>query len=380
MFCIPYTILTLFLGALAFLSSNTEDPTYRSMFTAIGIVFFIFFFGFRGFIMSDWIVYHDLFYNCTFNDIKNFQLSSSGYIEPGFTLLMLICKSIFNDYHFFVFISTIINTLLLLNFLRKHSTNILLGLMLFIVFDGLTIMVNLMRNAIAILLFLNAITYLQHRKPIQYFSLCFIAITFHISALIYIPIYFLFQLTIPRWLFCLIIIVFNLIFLLHIPLFAHILSYTGLDAEKIDKVVAYTQKMTTTSKLSIGFIERTLTSILIICYFNRLHKIRKRAEIFINSYLMYAMFLLVFSDFPVIGHRMANLFAFSYWIIWGDLIRCFSIENNKRLFAIFIYCYCALRIAGSTQLPDFEYDNILFGAKSYEERLYIHNKTFEETY
>ena len=100
----------------------------------------------------------------------------------------------------------------------------------------------------------------------------------------------------------------------------------------------------------------------------------------INGFIMYIAFLFVFSDFPIVAHRMGNLFAYSYWILWADLIKCFVIENNRRLFASFVYLYCLFRIIGSTQLPDFEYDNVLFGAKSYEERLYIHNKTFEETF
>jgi hypothetical protein len=33
---------------------------------------------------------------------------------------------------------------------------------------------------------------------------------------------------------------------------------------------------------------------------------------------------------------------------------------------------------GSAYLPDFQYDNLIFGIKSYQERLYIHNKTFKE--
>jgi len=380
LYSIPYLALITTLAVLAFLYSNSKIAIYKALYTTLGVGLFIFFFGFRGYIMSDWIIYHDLFYECTFQDIISFKLSADGYVEPGFTLFMLICKGIFRDYHFFVFISTLLNTILLLRFFNKHSDNILLGLMLFVVFDGLTIIVNLMRNAIAILIILNAIEYLQTRKPLQYFGLCLIAVSFHISTSLFIPLYFFFHIRFPRWCFISVIVLLNIIYLLHIPIFAHLLSMTGLDTDKTDKVIAYTQKLVTTSKISIGYLERLFTSFLIICYYNKLYEIRKGNGVFLNAFLAYLMFLFVFSDFPIIGHRMANLFAFGYWILWGDLIKCFAIENNRRLFSAFVYFYCAFRIIGSTQLPDFEYENVLLGARSYEERLYLHNKTFEETF
>lgn len=380
MLCIPYLCLVAVLGLFAFLYSNTQNFDYKNVYLLSGVGLFFFFFGFRGYIMSDWIIYYDLFFSIELKDLYDSSLFSLKNTEPGFMLLIVVCKSIFRDFHFFVFVTTLINTILLLRFLNKHTDNILLGLMLFIIFEGLTIMVNLMRNSIAILIFLNSIEYITARKPAKYFTLCFIASSFHLSAIAYFPLYFFFHRRMPRWAFISIIIAMNAIYLFHIPITAKLLTLTGLDADKTDKVIAYTQKYVATSKLSIGYLERLFTSFLIICYYNRLYKNRRECAIFINGFIIYLAFLFIFSDIPIVAHRMSNLFAYSYWIIWGDLIKCFSIQNNRRLFAAFVYLYCLFRISSSTQLPDFEYDNVLFGAKSYEERLYIHNKTFEETY
>ncbi len=86
----------------------------------------------------------------------------------------------------------------------------------------------------------------------------------------------------------------------------------------------------------------------------------------------------ILSEFQVVSLRMAGLFIFSYWVLWGDLIKCFSIVNNRKLFMAFIGIYCSLKIIGSTNMITSEYDNILFGAKSYEERLYLHNRYSKE--
>lgn len=56
----------------------------------------------------------------------------------------------------------------------------------------------------------------------------------------------------------------------------------------------------------------------------------------------------------------------------------FFILNNRRLFLIFIGIYFILKMIGTTNMITSEYDNVLFGAKSYEERLYLHNRYSKE--
>jgi hypothetical protein len=94
--------------------------------------------------------------------------------------------------------------------------------------------------------------------------------------------------------------------------------------------------------------------------------------------IAYFVLFFFFNEFEVLSKRFATLFVFGYWIVWYDLIKCFSIDNNRRLFKIFIVLYCSLRMAGTCHFPDYDYENILFGAQEYQERLYFHNRTFEE--
>ena len=83
-----------------------------------------------------------------------------------------------------------------------------------------------------------------------------------------------------------------------------------------------------------------------------------------NSLPYYFLLIFFFKIFP---------YCFFYL-----MLKCFYYQNNRRLYAAFLGLYCVFRIAGSCYLPDFEYDNLLMGRiKSYNERLYIHNKTFE---
>ena len=375
---LPYVLLIVFLGICALLYDNQKSITIkrRAIFASIS-VFFIFF-AFRGFILSDWIIYYKYFQNCNWYDVTEYKIGSELHWEPGFTILNIICKSIYNNYFFLQFIVCIIDTVLLLNFFRKYIKNIPLALMLYITFEGLVISTNLLRNSIAICIFLNSLTYIKERKPIHYFSLCLLALSFHTSSLVYFPLYFFFHKKANKWLYLGIFIACNIIYLGHISVFLTIASILGIDQQFAMRVKAYTEVFNESTGISIGYLERLMTGILVFLYYNKLEDIRKKNAIIINGLIGYFVMYFFLSEFSVMSKRFATLFAYGYWIIWIDLIKCFAIRNNKRLFECFIFIYCVFRMIGSAYLPDFQYDNLIFGIKSYQERLYIHNKTFKE--
>jgi len=373
-YSIPYIIFIVVLGILALINGTAEDTSVKRKTSVAAFLIVLFFLGFRGFLSTDWVSYYPFFDKCDLNYIKDYTVTSGKY-EPGFSLFALLCKSLFNDYHFFVFVHTLVNLLLLLNFLRKRTLNIPLGLVLFMVFEGLILSINLMRNSTAILIFCNALTYIEQRRPLPYFALCLLAMTFHLTAVIYLPMYFILRIRINKYIYLAVFLIFNAIFILDIPIVMRLLSSLGLVNEMTTgKVEAYTELFDESTKLSIGYLERLFTGIIVFCYFDKLRELRKENVIFINSLLMVFVFALGFSEFLIMSRRLANLFIYSYWILWIDLIRCFFYEGNRKLYIAFVSLYCVLRIIGTSNNILMDYDNVLFGAKSYQERLYIFNR------
>ena len=131
-------------------------------------------------------------------------------------------------------------------------------------------------------------------------------------------------------------------------------------------------------RISIGYIERLLTGTLAFLYLEKLKKIREDGNIFINSLLIYFVLFFFLSEFKVISMRFSNLFCYAYWIIWIDLIKCFSINNNRKLFVIFIGIYCILKIYGTTNYVIAKYDNLIFGTEPFHIKEYIFNKNFND--
>lgn len=373
---LPYIILITVFCSFAFIFERTENNLTKTKIQYCSIGIFLIFFGLRGFILSDWINYYEYFYNCDLSYIFEWT-STQGATEPGFTLLCLIVKFIWKDFHFFVLICCIIDTLLLLKFFHKRIQNIPLALAIYICFEGLLISTNFMRNSIAILLFLNAIDYIEQRDAKKYFLCIAIAISFHASALLYIPLYFFLHKKCNKWLYLSIFIFCNVVFIGKISLVSTTLNILGIDDSLSMKVRAYTEIYDKSTKISIGYLERLLTGSLIFCYYNKLIEVRKENIVFINAAIAYFMCFFLLSEFEILSKRLCALFAFGYWMLWMDLLKCFNIENNKKLFAVFISLYCILKIGSSTMLPDFKYENLLFGIQSYQERLYYHNRTFD---
>ena len=376
-YAIPYVILVILLGFLAILiEQKKEDEAFTHKITLWGILIYFVFFAFRGFINTDWMTYYVEFDKCTWDLLFNYEMGKSR--EPGFLIFMLLNKSLVPNFHFFVFTSTLLNTWLLLSFFRKYSDNLLIALVIYLVFEGFMINANLMRNSISIFIFLNAITYLQQRRPLPYFGLCLLALSFHFSAIVYFPFYFFIHRKLNKWVYLTIFVVCIIIFVLHIPIFLKLINLTGIGGVFIDKKIdAYTE-LSTARGFGMGFIERLITGILVFCYYEKLCDARVENRIFINSLVAFFISIFLFSEFAEISKRIYILFIYAYWILWCDLIKCFYYDRNKILFSTFVGLYCIVKTATTLNAPIHEYDNLLFGIKSYQERKYIFQKTFEE--
>lgn len=376
-YAIPYVILVILLGFLAILiEQKKEDEAFTHKITLWGILIYFVFFAFRGFINTDWMTYYVEFDKCTWDLLFNYEMGKSR--EPGFLIFMLLNKSLVPNFHFFVFTSTLLNTWLLLSFFRKYSDNLLIALVIYLVFEGFMINANLMRNSISIFIFLNAITYLQERRPLPYFGLCLLALSFHFSAIVYFPFYFFIHRKLNKWVYLTIFVICIMIFVLHIPIFLKLIKLTGIGGMFIDnKIDAYTE-LSTARGFGMGFIERLITGILVFCYYEKLCDARVENRIFINSLVAFFISIFLFSEFAEISKRIYILFIYAYWILWCDLIKCFYYDRNKILFSTFVGLYCIVKTATTLNAPIHEYDNLLFGIKSYQERKYIFQKTFEE--
>lgn len=379
-YSIPYLSILIYFGASAFLFEHTENRAKQQHIVLLSILVLYVFFAFRGYVYSDWTSYAELLRDVEWDDVFRITDPHQKAVvrEPGFTILCVLCKSITSEFAFLVIVITTIDTALFCHFLKQWDIrNLPFVFMLFITFDGISIMFNLYRNQIAIFIFLNSLTYLIQRKPLPYFGLCLLALSFHLSSIVYFPLYFFLDKKINKWLFLGLSLGFIAFYFAKISVVMSFVKLFGADGALGEKAAFYTEALTSSRAFSLtGTIEKVGLTALIFLYYKELTELKNR-HIIINCVLIYFFFYYVFAEFQDLSSRLATLFEFSYWIIWIDLVSVLLLRNNKKLLAGTLFLYCFYINLMAYNQPIQQYDNLLFGGMSQQERLRIMNRTFK---
>lgn len=373
MYSIPYIILFAILFFL-YLCECKKINCGISIKTSQTITFILLliFIGLRGHIYSDFISYYPYF-----QALPNiFQLSKQNILdfifEPGFTIYSSLIKTIMPNYFGWVFINTFIDLLVFSFVFKRYTNSIILPFIFFIAFNGLLMEFNLYRNVKALDLFLLSIPYLEKRKLVPYIILNLLGYTFHMSSIIYFPLYFLLSKNISKKVIWGGIIFANIIFLFKISMLNDFLSSFNIfkTMSFYDKLYRHIDNSEVGQVFSVGYFERTFSVILFTSLYNRLTFQSKSNIIFYNCFLLYYILFLCFYEVQVLVDRVPALFMFSYWILYPNTL-FIKYKNRKLLFYITIFLVL-IKIFLSNNIPPAKYDNVLFGIESYENKRIVY--------
>jgi|GEM_PF-152906 hypothetical protein len=387
-YSLPYLGFLVFLVTLALLEFRQLKFGGETKFIRwTAMIGFVFFFGLRGFVYSDWQVYYPLFeriptiwdggltsvFSQDFSDafVTDVGMGKSG-VEMGFVYWTLLFKSVIPDYFAWVFFNTVVDVLLLDIFFRRYSPYYVLSFILFTALGGLLIEINLMRNVKAILLFLISLKYMEERRILPYMGLNVLGVFFHSSAVVFLPLYFILNRQWPKWLLWSIFVVGNLISLLHINYIEpFMLSFADLVGGRLGVQIKLYFAIDWYSKpygISIGYIERVATFLLLIFFQRKLIERQARNMIFINVYVLYFIVFFFLSEISVAVDRLSLLFVFAYWIIYPELFALIGDAVNKLIAFLAILAFCTIKVATLNSSIFTKYDNQLFGIESYDVR------------
>lgn len=369
-YTIPYLLLTLFFLVLARNELSLEEQNKKTI-HRICMFLFLFFFGLRGFIGWDYTSYYPAFtdWDLSFIDVNLFERGNE--FDAGFSVYLSVIHVFTENYHVFIFITTLLDVILLNIIIKRYSLNYALSFALFLAFN-LALEVDLLRNIKSVLLFLVALEYLKSRQPIKYFLLIFIATTFHWTAIIYFPLYFFLHKKLSRSIVIAIVIIGNIIFFTSafsfLSFFSDALSSLGGVFELKQESYFESGDFTKSWGFSIGYFERLLTVIIILIYYDKLVEQNSDNILFINLYIIYISMFLYLSDLHILINRFSLFFSCTYWVLIPAVLYLLDFHKRKLFFgAIVIYCF--LKILVTTNHIYYRYDNLLFGIESFENRL-----------
>jgi len=367
-YCIPYVISLFFLLLLSFLDIKTKGVG-RSYVRIISVCFIIWYFGLRGFVGSDFTSYYLFYQNVPNLSEFSFKESTDAYFEPGFVFFSSIIKSISDSYHFFVFFNTIFDIgLLLIIFKRYCNEYFVFSIAIFFVFGG-ELEINLLRNIKSILFFLISLKYLRNRKMLPYLLLNVICLTFHATAIFFLPLYFFLHKISKRVFLSIFIIGFGFYFLQikYISLIVGLLS-NALGGIYLLKATDYLES--DNSGITLAFIYVLVPFLLIYKNYDTIVSRNNYNVLFVNLFLFYSVANLFFTEILVFRSRFGALFVMSLCVVLPQILLCY--ENKKLKYYSVNFLILVLLVSRivllNTPLPNV-YDNLTFGIMSYEKRI-----------
>ncbi|MDD4769867.1 MAG: EpsG family protein [Bacteroidales bacterium] len=349
------------------------------------ILLYLFFFGLRGFVLTDWYQYYSVFENLPTlwdgGEIWDSQilemyetdenLGVSG-MEPVFVYFTILLKSIIPNYFVWIFISTAMDLWFLDGFVRKYSSYYSFSFLLFFVFGGLIIQINLMRNIKALLLFLYSFRYIQARRFLPFFLLNLLGFGFHSSALLFFPLYFFLHREISiRWLWAifiggLVVILFQVQYIK--PILLSLADVIGGRLSVQIKIYFAMDFFSQAYGLSLGFVERAFTYLILLLNYKRLIEQKQTNVLFINAYVLYFVVNSYFTEMFIIVDRVSMLFIFAYWVLYAEIVLMIKDKILKWFWFSLMIIYGAMKLVIMNSNIFSKYDNVLFGIESYEER------------
>lgn len=127
-----------------------------------------------------------------------------------------VVKTIFNNWYFFVFISTCIDVWVFDKFFSRYSFNYAFSFFVFIAIHS-ALELDLLRNVKALLVFILSIDSIYRKKCMNLLLLTFVGLSFHRSYLLYVVFYFIGFKNFGLKFWWVIFVVVNFIYLLGLP-------------------------------------------------------------------------------------------------------------------------------------------------------------------
>lgn len=186
---IPYIIVLTFLIFWVYFEKELFD---RKAFW-MPVITLSLFAGMRSFLVGTDTIEYVLSYIIN-QDFSNFTFRDD--VEKGFQLFVYFLLKFNPNYFWLLFIPAFFIVISFSNIMKKYSDNYLLSVIIYITFGSYTFFFNGLRQGIAIAITTYALPFMIKKKFIKFFLITALASTFHTSALIMLPFYFIVNLKI----------------------------------------------------------------------------------------------------------------------------------------------------------------------------------------
>lgn len=262
--------------------------------------------------------------------------SSLAVYEIGYIVICSILKTIGLSYYGAIIVFSLIMYISIYKGFKKYIPDYSLFILtlLYKLFVYYTMVA--MRQSIAMAVFFLSIRYIEERKPLKYFSLCILAISFHNGALCLLLVYFITYIPLDKNMYLKInlIMLFTLIFrIAHINIFSifeNILnSMSFINKNKVDNISSGSEMISW-----LHTIEYYVIVILVYTHYDRIIQKEKYCEFILKLSLAITPVFTIFSQYALFT-RIKDYFSLLYGILFGYILGCYDFKIRLPVRIIF---------------------------------------------
>ncbi len=331
------------------LAYRTANAHMRHVISAVCLAVLILFFGLRGNVGDDYVSYHAIYERLSATDFM---------LMPAFSSAMWLCRAAGMTFAAFVFLTSVATNVLLLRFALQSGHNVPWVLCVFLGMSGVVNEIDFIRNAISLLLFACSIRYITERRARRFYLLNIVGIAFHYSALLYLPIYCLAtRMNIRRGAFAAAIAVGCLFAFVRPALFAWLPRLSDSGSELSQHLLTYVTTYNHPLHFSVATLERLLTACAVIALYHRLQSCDS-VRVAVLGFLLFFLCISIFSHYAILSTRLANIFVFSYWLLWPSIVQQLDSRRARFRVGTLMLCYMTFRLIGLGSLPAWHYTTV----------------------
>lgn len=167
---------------------NDVKPQNNTVFAIITFASVIFFSGLRNSV-ADTPAYIRFFQRIPASWEGLIDLWDSG-VDKGFLVFTIVIKSVINDFHVWLFVIAAFTGVSIAMMLSKYSCNFFISVFMYVASCQFVWMFNGIRQYLAVVIIFLSFKFIVEERFFKYLLFVAIAATFHDTALIMIPIYF----------------------------------------------------------------------------------------------------------------------------------------------------------------------------------------------
>lgn len=273
--------------------------------------------------------YKKIFQYC--HEYDFFRLITSGRHEIGFKYYCKLISHIYYNYSFFLMVTSIVSMIGVYYFLKDNSKNYMQSIFIFITFNFYGYFFGILRQALAISILLYSLKFIKERKLLSFLLFVFLASLFHKTALVFISLYFVYDLKIDRKRF----IIWFASIILFLILKDYILNFIFNYIYKPESLEAFSGDGYKMLILLLGI------SFCAYFYQDKLLKQDKNNQLFINMVFIATIIQTLATIFST-AYRVTLYYSFGIVILLPNILKVIENKKIKIILTIFMYLFLTL--------------------------------------